>query len=113
MQDLIEIKKIGIKPYSVNSCWQGRRFKTKDFKDWEYNVLLLLPKQEMIKGECAIFFKFYLKSIVRGDLDNLIKPLLDICVKKGYIEDDRFIMEIGAKKIKREDEGFEIQIIKL
>ena len=32
-----------IKPLSVNQVWQGKRFKTKTYKDYEKNVLAILP----------------------------------------------------------------------
>ena len=110
--ELIE-SQLNISPFSVNRAWQGRRFRTPEFKQWQKAVLLMMPKMKMIKGEVAVFMKFYLKSIKRSDCDNFIKCILDCCVAKGWIEDDRYIMEINAKKIKRDIEGFEIQIVKL
>ena len=36
--------KIEIKPLSINKCFQGRRFKTNDYKNYEKELLLKLPK---------------------------------------------------------------------
>jgi hypothetical protein len=32
-----------ISALSVNQAWQGRRFKTKKYKDYEEHLLLILP----------------------------------------------------------------------
>jgi hypothetical protein len=34
---------IKIKPLSVNKAWQGKRFKTNEYKQYEKEVSLLLP----------------------------------------------------------------------
>jgi len=36
--------RINYKPLSVNEAWQGKRFKTKAYKDYEKSLMLLLPK---------------------------------------------------------------------
>jgi len=38
---------INIKPLSVNDCWQGRRFKTKEYKAYEKEMKLMIKKQKM------------------------------------------------------------------
>ena len=91
---------IQTKALSVNECWQGRRFKTKKYEAYEKEVAALLPRKETIFGPKKVSLTFYLKELFRGDVDNLIKPVLDIIVKRGYIEDDRWIMELIVKKVK-------------
>ena len=99
-----------IRPLSVNEAWQGRRFKTDAYKNYETELLYNLPKWQMIKGLVAVEIKFYFKSPLRRDIDNPIKLLLDIIVKRGWIEDDRKITSLLVKKFKREVEGFKIKI---
>ena len=104
---------ICIKPISVNSCWQGRRFRTDEFKVWQNNVLFQLRKVKMIKGWVRVELVFYLKNYGMTDVDNLNKASLDCLVKKGYIEDDRKIVELYSKKIQVKDEnkqGFDFLI---
>src|SRR3990167_8949972 len=92
------------KPLSVNRVWQGRRFKTKDYLDYEKELLYELPYQKIITGDVKVSIDFYLKSIKRSDIDNFAKPLLDILVKKKYIEDDTKIMDLRLRKFIGEPE---------
>jgi len=98
------------KPLSVNDAWQGRRFKTPEYKTYEKLLLLNLPKHKMVKGKVAITYRFHLKNHSRTDSDNLLKCLNDILVKKGYIEDDRKIYESHVFKIPAKDDSMEINI---
>jgi len=104
---------IDIKPLSINRAFKGRRFKTKDYEDYEKEVLLLLPKCDKIKGEVAVYLEFYLKNAKRIDVDNLEKLLLDIIVKKGYIEDDRKIWILQARKFISKVDYIIIEITKI
>jgi Holliday junction resolvase RusA-like endonuclease len=80
------------KPLSVNRCWQGRRFKSKDYKAFEIEICSLLPiATKTITGPVTIEYNFYLKNFKMTDADNLVKPIQDIIVKRGYIKDDRII----------------------
>jgi len=110
----LEAKKIkvevDVKPLSVNKVWQGRRYKTRDYLNYEKELLFTLPKRKTITGNFEIEFTFYLKNPYRQDLDNFIKPLLDILVKKGYIEDDRKMIYLKAKKIKADKDKISIKI---
>ena len=98
------------KPLSVNAVWAGRRFKTPAYKAYEIELGYLLPKEEMIKGFVEVKYDFYIKNFLMNDVDNLIKPLQDILVKKGYIEDDRKIKRIIAEKHKSETNKIIIEI---
>ena len=93
-----------IAPMSVNKAWQGRRFKTKDYKSFEQAVMLMLPCYEIPEGDLAIRIEAGLSR--RGDLDNVCKPILDIITKKYGCNDNRF-MEINlVKKIIKRGEGY-------
>ena len=96
----------------MNRVWQGRRFKTKDYLDYEKELLYELPYQKIITGDVKVSIDFYLKSIKRPDIDNFAKPLLDILVKKKYIEDDRKIMDLRLRKFIGEPETILIMIEK-
>jgi Holliday junction resolvase RusA-like endonuclease len=90
---------IPIKPLSVNKAWQGRRFKSKDYKKYETDVCLLLPiANKTVDTACEVVYRFYLKNHKMTDADNLIKPLQDIIVKLGYIKDDRLIWKYTIMK---------------
>ena len=87
---------IQIKPLSVNECWQGKRYKTPAYNRYEKAVLLLLPKAEIINVE-RIEIEFGVSSKL-ADIDNPVKPILDILQKK-YRFNDRDIFELTIKKV--------------
>lgn len=91
---------INIKPLSVNDCWQGRRFKTKEYKIYEKEMKLMIKKQKMPVAPYSIELKLYLSNPL-SDIDNPIKPILDILQKKlGF--NDRLIDKLTVEKIRVE-----------
>lgn len=90
------MKKINIQPLSVNNCWQGRRFKTKEYKQYEKDLLLILPKQKISDAPFKITIEFGFSSKL-ADIDNPLKPFLDILQKK-YNINDREVYELNVKK---------------
>lgn len=104
---MIQIK---IKPLSINKAFRGRRFKTQECKWYEKTLFYLLPKEKMIKGDVSIKYKFFLKYDKVTDTSNLIKLLEDILIKKGYIEDDRFVRKFTAEKFHNDTDTVEIEI---
>jgi len=103
-----------IKPLSINKCWQGRRFKTREYKNYGLEVGLLLNRLglKQIKGYVKVEYKFYLKRWKTTDIDNLIKPIQDILVNHGVIEDDRFIIDTRIQKVPSDRDFIEIRISK-
>lgn len=90
--------KIDIKPISVNECWQGRRFKTPKYKKYETDCLYLLPQLNIGEPPYGIWFVFGFSNFA-ADIDNPVKPILDILQKK-YGFNDRDIIEMNLTKIK-------------
>jgi len=88
--------KLGIKPISVNQCWQGKRYKTKTYKDFEKAMLLLMPKGGVSCPPYRVDLIFGF-STSTSDIDNPIKPVLDI-IQKKYNINDRDIYEINVTK---------------
>lgn len=102
---------IPLKALSVNCAFQGRRFKTKEYKDYEKDLSWFL-KGKKIEGEVEIHYKFFLKNYARTDVSNLIKLLEDCIVKNGLITDDRKVKRFTAEKFKSEEDKMEIIITK-
>jgi Holliday junction resolvase RusA-like endonuclease len=102
--------KINIKPLSVNQCWQGRRFKTKLYKQYESDVLFMLPKIEIPKGELCV--KLYLGlSNKLNDIDNSIKPFLDILQKKyGFNDKDIYQLHVYKLIVPKGNEFIQFEI---
>ena len=101
---------LDIKPLSTNVLWQGRRFKTKRYKNYESTVAWLLPKVQMVKGFVDIHYKFYLKNWKLVDGDNCVKGLQDILVKAGFIEDDRKILRYIIDKPPAKEDKIIVEI---
>lgn len=101
--------KIKIKPLSVNECWQGRRFKTKEYNDYEEELLLMLPKMVVPGGLLEVEYIFGLSS-KNADIDNIVKPLTDILQKKYDFNDKRIYRMILRKiDVKKGGEFIEIE----
>lgn len=96
---------------SVNKCWQGQRFKTRDYKKYEKLLLQILPKiKKMPKSPYFIVFEFGVSSKL-ADWDNPVKPLQDI-IQKKYGFDDRDILtaKVDKKITKKNQEYFKFII---
>lgn len=106
--------KINEKPLSVNQAWQGKRFKTPIYKDYEKSMLLMMPKakvdaEEMLRVE--FFFGFSNKA---SDLDNPVKLLMDIAQKKyGFNDKNVFEMNIRKCLVKKGEEFIQMGIYKM
>ncbi len=107
--------RVNLKPVSINRAYRGgRRFKTKDYIQFEKDMLLLLSgKIQKFPGNYAISFKFYLKNALACDLSNFVKTTEDCIVKAGIVNDDRFCWRMVVEKYKSEQEFFEFEIIEL
>ena len=86
--------KIKVKPLSVNDAWKGRRFKTEDYEVYEKELFYLLPNGLQIGSELYVEFGF---SSSASDIDNPLKPLLDILQKK-YGFNDKLIEKLTIVK---------------
>lgn len=104
--------KVDIKPLTVNQCWRGRRYKTKLYDKYEIDLLSLLPNDIIVedKRELKLTIEFGISTLM--DIDNGLKPLIDILQKK-YLFNDRYIMELNIKKtiVKKTDHFIKVNII--
>ena len=89
--------KLQIKPLSVNSAWNGRRFKSDKYKAFESEMIYKLPNfKESIPEMIRIDFFFGFSSKL-ADIDNPIKMVTD-CLQKKYGFNDRDIWEMNVRK---------------
>src|SRR3990167_4414062 len=102
--------RIKIKPLSVNKCWQGRRFKTPDYEAYEEEVLYRLKKQVIPSGK--LFLKLTAGvSSKASDLDNVIKPFLDILQKKYGFDDKKIYgMDLWKEDVPKGEEYIDFDI---
>lgn len=89
---------LDIKPLSVNKVWQGKRFKTQEYKKYERDLLFILPNIELPTPPFSVYYEFGFSSSA-SDIDNPIKPLQDI-LQKRYDFDDKHIFEMIVRKTK-------------
>lgn len=104
---------LSIKPLSVNVAWQGKRFKSKEYKQYEEVVMLMLPKVNLPPKPYRfnIWYGFSSKS---ADIDNPTKPIIDIMQKKyGFNDKDIFVLHIEKEIVKKGSEYIRIEILSI
>lgn len=101
---------IPIKPLSVNQAWQGKRYKTDAYKQYEIDVLILLPKIKVGNDPLSIELEFGFSNAA-SDIDNPVKPVLDIMQKKYGFNDKQVVeMRLIKKKVKKGSEYIRFKI---
>jgi len=83
---------------SVNKAWQGRRFKTAEYKAYESAVLALLPDAVIPDGPLHVTFEFGFSNM-QSDIDNPVKPFMD-CLQKRYGFNDNRVERMVLSKVK-------------
>lgn len=106
----MRMPRINVKPLSVNESWQGKRFKTEKYKQYENTLLWILPKLLIPKPPYQIHFKFGFSSSL-SDWDNPVKPFQDILSKK-YKFNDKLIRRaiIETEIVEKGKEYIEFEI---
>ena len=93
-----EEHRIFIKPISVNQAWKGRRFKTNLYKDYESQMLKMLPDMKVNGGKLEIHFIFAFSNKM-ADVTNPIKMTEDILTKKYGFNDNMVYRMVVEKEI--------------
>lgn len=103
--------KINIKPMSVNDAWQGKRFKTKRYKQYEQECLLILPRKiEIPEGKLKVRLLFGFSSKL-ADTDNPVKCFIDILQKKyGFNDNKIYEYNISKVDVKKGEEFIQFKI---
>jgi hypothetical protein len=98
---------LNIKPLSVNKAWQGKRYKSPEYKKYEIQVLRLLPDIEIKEFKrLKITYGF---SNMMSDIDNPTKLVLDLLQKKYSVNDrDLIYLVLHKEKTKKGEEFIEI-----
>ena len=107
------MQKINIKPLSVNEAWQGRRFKTKKYIHYESIMLKLLPKINMTNPPYRLNITVGFSNKA-SDLDNILKPFIDILQKKYGINDKHIeILHIEKQIVTKKNEFISFEILSI
>ena len=106
--------KLNQKPLSVNLAWQGKRFKTPAYKEYESSMLLMMPKGKIETDQMLRVEFFFGFSNAASDLDNPVKLLMDIAQKK-YGFNDKMVYEMNVRKciVKKGEEFIHMGIYNL
>lgn len=103
---------IKIKALSVNKVWQGKRFKTQEYKIYEIIALNKLPTLEIPNGKLELELEFGFSNS-GSDIDNCVKPFLDILQKKYKFNDSRiYRLSVIKTIIKKQEEFIKFKITK-
>lgn len=95
---LLFSNRVEIKPISVNQAWQGRKFKSPIYKEYEKECLYKLPAHKINWiGEPIELSLVVGLSNMASDVDNVVKPFVDILQKK-YGFNDKFIFRLIVEK---------------
>jgi len=109
---LLFSEKLLVKPLSVNEAWQGRKFKTDKYKKYEEVLLMMLPNIniDFDKQPLELFIEVGFSNKA-SDIDNVIKPFVDILQKK-YEFNDKYIYRLLVEKkdVSRGDEYIEFYL---
>ena len=91
---------IPIQACSVNkyyrSCY-GRVLISKEGRDFQKELELLLPSYEKVYGKIKLTVLLYFRDNRKRDLDNYNKVLID-CLKNKLFEDDDMIYKLVMEK---------------
>lgn len=100
-----------LKPMSVNKAWLGAKRKSGEYRKYESHLLRTLPDIEIPEGLLEVRVVVYYSSKL-ADLDNAIKPLLDIITKR-YGVDDRYVYRLRMTKVivKKGEENIAFRIL--
>lgn len=102
--------RINVKPLSINCAFQGRRFKTPKYKAYEAEVLLKLKPMQIGKEKLSLrLIVGYSNKL--SDIDNCLKPFLDILQKKYSFNDSQiYELHIIKEIVKKGSEFIDFEV---
>ncbi len=94
-------------PPTVNTYWRsvnGRNILSKKARQYKKDVAVCLNKMDM-QGDLSVTIECFMPDKRRRDLDNLLKPLLDVMGEYKVYEDDSQICDLRIFKGTDGDKG--------
>lgn len=86
-----------------------RSVKSKEYVSWFNEQIINYSKQH--KGNVEVSIKIHFRDKRKRDIDNFLKPCLDLLTKKQIIKDDSLIDKITIEKCKEDFNGFDAEVI--
>ena len=90
--------KIDIKPFSVNKAFQGRRFRTPEYRCFSDELTLKLEPMEIPEGAIQLDIIWGMSNM-GSDVDNCAKTFIDVFSKFHGFNDNR-IHKLTLEKAK-------------
>jgi Holliday junction resolvase RusA-like endonuclease len=104
---------IKLQTLSVNKAWQGKRFKTAEYKKYEQDALFLMPKIIVPPGRLKLILEIGFSNI-QSDIDNPVKMILDILQKKYWFNDSNiWELSVTKHKVNKGSEFFSYEFISM
>lgn len=95
---LLFSNRVNIKPLSVNEAWKGRKFKSPKYKLYEQELLFALPMTDINWDTLPLEVSLVVGlSNMASDVDNVVKPFIDVLQKK-YKFNDKYIFRLVVEK---------------
>lgn len=102
---------VSIKPLGVNRAFQGRRFRTKEYLQFEKDCLFLLPAGKVpTKQNLTLYLEFGFSNKL-ADIDGPVKLVTDILQKKyGFNDNQIYTLMVQKRIVKKGQEYWFFQI---
>jgi Holliday junction resolvase RusA-like endonuclease len=94
----MKMNTIHIKPLSINRAYQGRRWRTPEYDQFEKDCIWLLPPITLPEPPFHINYTFGMSN-VQCDVDGPLKVFQDVLQKK-YRFNDNLVHSITLNKVK-------------
>ena len=108
------MNRVNLKPLSMNEAFMGRKRKTAAYRDYEIKVPKELPDLELPeRGPLGLRLRAGLSNRA-ADLDNVVKPFLDILQANYGFNDNRiYFIEMTKVKVEKGEEyiAFELDAL--
>ena len=99
------MNRVNLKPLSMNEAFMGRKRKTAAYRNYEIKVPKELPDLDLPeRGPLGLRLRAGLSNRA-ADLDNVVKPFLDILQANYGFNDNRiYIIEMTKVKVQKGEE---------
>jgi len=106
-----EVASTGLKPLSANQAFTGKKVKTAAYRKYENHLLRTLPDRIIPAGLLV------LRALVRyssklSDLDNALKPFIDVLQKRyGFNDNKIYKLEIFKEIVAKGKEEIVFELV--
>lgn len=104
-----------VKPLSANKAFLGKKIRTYDYNKYRKVLLEELPTNVRIPRSGNLYLDMVVYySNKASDIDNCLKPFIDILQEKYNFNDNRiYLLRVRKEIVKKGNEGIRFQITQL